>query len=368
MDRQALRAAETRFDSPSPHHFETLDLRKARIMLRNPLILVSFFSLLAGGCGIPSFLVTPVENSSKLEEQEVQSGKGFLPDKVAIIELEGLLSNSKGGGLLQPTENKMSLFAQQLERAEKDPSVKAVVLRVNSPGGTVTCSDAMYQLVRKFRAKTGKPVVASIQEVGASGAYYISCGADKIVAQPTSVVGSVGVIFESFEFSGTLAKLGVRSDDVKSGTLKDMGSPFKPLEPDEREVMQSMVEEYFARFIGVVRSNRPVTEPPATDLGDYRKKGYAGIYSGRVFSGDKAAELGLVDRTGLLEDAIDLAREMAKVPNSAAVIYVRPYGYGGSIYAETSVPAPQANVSHIELPGANSVLNAGFYYIWRPGL
>ncbi len=337
-------------------------------MLRNSFILASFILLLAGGCGVPSFLVTPVENSNKLEEEEVQPGKGFVPGKVAIIEVEGLLANVKSGGFLQPTENKLSLFTQQLERAEKDSSVKAVVLRVNSPGGTVTSSDAMYQLVRRFRKKTGKPVVASIQEVGASGAYYVSCGADKIVAQPTSVVGSVGVIFETFEVSGGLAKLGIRSDDVKSGTLKDMGSPFKPLEPDERAVMQSMVQEYFARFIGVVRSNRPVTEPPAADLLDYQKKGYAGVYSGRVFSGDKAMELGLIDQTGLLEDAIDLARTMAKSPDAAAVIYVRPYGYGGSIYAETNVPAPQAGASHIDLPGANSILDTGFYYVWRPGL
>lgn len=337
-------------------------------MFRTQLVLTSLIFLLAGGCGIPSFLVTPVENSRKLEEEEVQPGKGFVPGKVAIIEVEGLLVNAKSGGFLQPTENKLSLFTQQLDRAEKDSSVRAVVLRVNSPGGTVTSSDAMYQLVRRFRKKTGKPVVASIQEVGASGAFYVSCGADRIVAQPTSVVGSVGVIFETMEFSGTLGKLGIRSDDVKSGTLKDMGSPFKPLEPDERAIMQSMVQEYFARFVGVVRSNRPVNEPPAKELEDYQKKGYAGIYSGRVFSGEKAVELGLVDQTGLLEDAIDLARKMAKARDAAAVIYLRPYGYGGSIYAETNVPAPQASASHIELPGASSILDAGFYYVWRPGL
>jgi len=331
-------------------------------------LLIPFLLLVGAGCGTPSLLITPIENTNTLEEQTVEPGKGFSPGKVAIIEVEGLLVNARSGGILQPTENKLSLFTQQLDRARNDSGVKAVVLRVNSPGGTVTTSDAMYEMIREFRRTTHKPVVSSIQEVGASGAYYVSCGADRIMAQPTSVVGSVGVIFETIEFSGTLAKLGIVSNDVKSGSLKDMGSPFKPLEPDERAVMQSMVDEYFARFVGVVRSNRPVAEPPAADLTEYRKAAYAGIYSGRVFSGAVAKELGLIDQTGLLKDAINLARSLAGSPGAEAVLYIRPYGYGGSIYAESNIPAPRAQSTQIELPGASSVLPGGFYYLWRAGL
>src|ERR1700712_3731655 len=111
-------------------------------------IMVFSFGLLPllGGCGAPSFLVTPVANSSELNEETVKPGKGFFPHKIAIIEVEGLLANAKSGGLLQATENTLSLFTQQLDRAERDPSVKAIVLRVNSPGGTVSASDAMYDL------------------------------------------------------------------------------------------------------------------------------------------------------------------------------------------------------------------------------
>ncbi len=217
---------------------------------------------LLAGCGTPSFLITPVSNSSELTEEVVQAGTSWSPSKVAIIEVEGMLVNAKAGGLLQPTENSLSLFTQQLERAEADARVKAIVLRVNSPGGTVSASDSMYEMLRRFRQKTGKPIVASIQEIGASGAYYLSCAADKIVAQPTSIVGSIGVIFESLEFSGTLDKIGAKSWAITSGPLKEMGSPFKPLEPRERAVMQEMVGEYFARFIEIVRPadrlpNRP---------------------------------------------------------------------------------------------------------------
>jgi protease-4 len=320
------------------------------------------------GCGTPSFLVTPISSSSTLEEQTVQKGSGWFPPKVAIIEVEGMLANAKTGGLLQATENSMSLFVQELAEAEADPSVKAIVLRVNSPGGTVSCSDAMYQIVVRFKRRSHKPVVSSIQEVGASGAYYVSCSADRIVAQPTSIVGSIGVIFESMEFSGTLDKIGARAWAITSGPLKDMGSPFKPLNDNERDVMQQMVNEYFSRFIEIVRSNRTVTEAPASEMSYYKKPDYAGIFSGRVFSGEEAKKLGLVDQTGLLEDAIKLAEQLAHVSGAGVVMYKRPYGYSGSIYASSTTPTPKASTTTINLPGASALVPAGFYYLWQPGI
>jgi protease-4 len=324
---------------------------------------------LAAGCGSPSFLLTPVANTNELKEDPVQPGHGFSHGKIVIIPVEGTLSNSRSEGLLQPTENAMSLFAQELAKAESDSSVKAIVLRVNSPGGTVTASDAMYQLIKRFKARTKIPVVAAAQEVAASGAYYVSCAADRIVAQPTSLVGSIGVIFESIQFEGTLQKLGIQTESVKSGSLKDMGSPFRPLKLREREVMQAMVEEDFARFIKIVNDNRHIKERPAADLTDYEKESYGGTYSGRVFSGDRARELGLIDDLGLLEDAIDIARDLAHAKGAEVVMYIRPYGYGGSIYASNNVPAPRADVMKLELPGANAsgILPAGFYYLWQPG-
>lgn len=334
------------------------------------VLLMMSLIICAAGCTGTSFLITPVPSTYKLDEVQAEPGHGYFGGKVALIEVEGLLSDSRSSGLLSlaPGENTLSLFTEELERAERDSSVKAVVLRVNSPGGTVTSSDAMYEMLNRFRRKTGKPVVASIQEVGASGAFYVSCAADKIVAQPTSVVGSIGVIFESLEFEGTLAKLGIRPITVKSGTLKDMGSPFKAIEPDERQIMQSMIEEYFGRFIGVVRHNRKIVEEASPDLSTYAKAPYAGVFSGRVFSGARGVELGLVDQTGLLEDAIDLARNMAHAPGASVVQYKRPYGYSGSIYASSDVSPPQSGVTRLQLPGADSVLPGGFYYLWRAGL
>ena len=330
--------------------------RVMRILLPCLLVLVGV------GCGFPSFLITPVSNSTRLQERVVQAGK--TGDKVAMIEVEGMLVNARQGGFLQPQENKVSLFTQQMRAAARDKSVKAVVLRVNSPGGTVTASDTMYEIVKDFRKKTGKPVVASTQEVAASGAYYISCAADKIVAHPTSVIGSIGVMFNTMEFEGAMGKLGIRARAVKSGPLKDMGSPFKAISDHELAVMQEMVNEYFDRFVEIVATHRPVKEErPVMPLDEK----YAGVYSGRVFSGAKAVELGLADQEGQLDDAIKLAKQLGKASGAKVVMYRRPYGYGGSIYASgESTPRPQGNVIQFTLPESRMFLPGGFYYLWEP--
>lgn len=305
------------------------------------------------GCGTPSLLITPVSNTSELQEMQVQASKGPMAPKVAIIEVEGMLVNAKMGGFLEPTENKVSLFVQQLNEAAADPAVKAVVLRMNSPGGTVTASDTMYQELLRFRQKTHKPVVASAQEVCASGAYYLSCGADKIVCQPTSVVGSIGVIFESLDLTDAAGKLGIHEVTVKDkwGILKDMGSPLHHVRPEEQAVMQEMVDVYFDRFESIVQTNRPVPN-------------LEHVSTGRVFTGQQAVDLGLADQVGLLEDAIELAKQMAHISDASVIMYKRPYGYGGSIYASTQVPQPQANVLRLPIPESSTFLPTGFYYLW----
>jgi protease-4 len=302
------------------------------------------------GCGVPSLLITPVQNANSFEEFQVEKGRG---GKVVLIELEGMLVNAEAGGLFQPTENPLSNFVQQLKRAAEDDDVKAVVLRVNSPGGTVTTSDAMYEIVQRFRRETRKPVVASFQEVAASGGYYVSLASDRIVSQPTSVVGSIGVIFNTFDFEGTMNKIGARSEAIKSGPLKDMGSPFKALSSEERQVMQGMVDEYYQRFVSVVTEHRSIQDKETLRI----------VTDGRVFSGARAKELGLVDELGLLEDAIDTARKLAGAPDAKVVQYKRPFGYRGSIYASSQ--APQAQVTKLELPGG-PMLPSGFYYLWNP--
>jgi protease-4 len=310
--------------------------------------------LLLAGCGSPSLLITPVSNTSELREISVSEGHAF-GGKIAIIEVEGMLVDDRTGGLLQPSENPLSLFVQELDQAADDDDVKAVVLRVNSPGGSVTTSDTMYDALLRFKAKTHKPVIASAQEVAASGAYYVSCGADKIIVCPTSIVGSIGVIFESFDLEDTLGKLGAREVSIKSAPLKDMGSPFIHLTPEARAVMQNMVDEYYARFKNVVTTSRGIKDEKTITL----------VTDGRVFSGTNAVTLGLADQTGRLDDAIELARQMASAPGAEVVMYKRPFGYTGSIYAEMPASMPQSNSLNLKLP-MSEWMPSGFYYLWQP--
>ncbi|MGA2232864.1 MAG: signal peptide peptidase SppA [Tepidisphaeraceae bacterium] len=331
---------------------------RALILPGTKLFFPCLLALLASGCGIPSFLVTPVENSGDLQEVQVQPGQGLFAAKVAIIPVEGVLANVKSGSFLGPSENPLNLFTQELDKAANDSSVKAVVLRVNSPGGAVGTSDTMYDEVLKFRKKTGKPVIASAQEVDASGAYYVSCACDKIVVHPAGIMGSIGVIFEDFDVVGTLNILGIKPEAIKSAPMKDIGSPFKHMTDDERAVLQGLVDSYFARFKGIVFANRPFDNHDELDK----------IADGRVFTGDDAVKLHLADQVGRLDDAIDLARQLAKTPNAQVIMYKRSYDFGGSIYADTDVPSPQAqsNVTTLQLPKEDSVLPGGFYYLWMP--
>jgi protease IV len=325
-------------------------LQRTRSMLRCLLALVIL--PLLGGCGIPSFLVTPVSGGQKLKEEVVDEGGGS--GKIVLVEVEGMLLNARTGGILGAKENAVSLFAQELQKAAKDDSVRAVILRVNSPGGTVAASDAMHTEVQRFRERTKKPVIAFSQDMMASGAYYIACATDRVVVQPTSVVGSIGVIFQTFDFSGSLDKIGAKSDAIKSGEMKDMGSPFKPMRTPERQIMQAIVDDFHVRFRKTVTAGRKL-EGTALDA----------VADGRVFTGENAVKLGLADQTGSLHDAIRLAREMGKAPGASVVLYKRPYGYGGSIYASGQPPAEREGMQLNLLP-EGAVLPMGFYYLWRP--
>jgi protease-4 len=321
-------------------------------MLKRSLLTLA---LLVSGCGTPSLLVTPVMRPAGLEEIEV--ARGSHSAKIAIIPIEGLLANARAPGLIQEGDNKIDLLTQQLDRAARDKAVKAVVLRINSPGGTVTGSENMYELLHRFREKSGKPIVASVQEIGASGGYYVALSADRIVASPTSVVGSIGVIFNAFSVEGGLNKLGIKSEAVKSGALKDMASPFHDMTAEERKVMQALVDEYFARFRSRVAERR--------HLGD--EAAIARVSDGRVFSGAQAKSLGLIDEVGILEDAIDVARELGKSSGARAIMYHKPFGPAGSIYASTEMPTPQAGTTlQLPIPPTAMSLPTGFYYLWRP--
>ncbi len=332
--------------------------RRQKINTRLCCWILVFAGLVLCGCGQTAFLVQPVSAERKLAETQIDRDEGFfVTDKIAVIDVDGFLANRAKGGYMFGGENAVSLFVEKLDKARKDPLVKAVVLRINSRGGTVAASDTMHHALLEFRRQTGKPVVACVLDTAASGAYLLACGSNGIVAQPSSVTGSIGTVMQTVSFAGTMEKLGIKAIAIKSGKLKDIGSPLRDMTDEEREVLQGIIEEFYEQFVSAVESGRPLLGPSEVrELAD-----------GRVFTGTEAVKLGLVDRLGFPSDAIKWAKELAGVQRSRVVIYHRPIGYKPNIYSsEGSAGDLSAALVNVEMPDWLKGEGCEFLYVWQP--
>jgi protease-4 len=312
------------------------------------------------GCGQTAFHIELVSTNKQLEETQIQRDEGlFVSDKIAIIDIDGLLVNRSKGGWLRRGENPVSLLIEKLDKAAADKSVKAVVLRLNSPGGTVAASDIMYHQLRQFRQETGKPVIACVLGIGCSGAYYIACGCDGIIAQPSSVVGNIGTIFQTFSVAGTMEKIGVKAVTIKSGELKDMASPLHDLSDGERKVLEGIIEHHSEQFFEVVQNGRKkIDEQKMAELSD-----------GRVFTAGQAMEQGLIDKVGYLEDGIEWAKEIAGIKKTKVVIYHRSSNYIPNAYSLASANADGIGpLVNLELPDWLNSGGAQFLYLWQPAV
>lgn len=314
------------------------------------------------GCVPTSFLITPVPGARELQEFEVERESLWAHRKIALIDVDGVLRNRRGGSLLGlEEENPVSVLKEKLDKAANDKEVRAVVLRINSPGGGVTASDLMYRLVRSFREQTGKPVVAYLMDLGTSGAYYLACAAERIYAHPTSVTGSIGVIMVAPDLSGTMQKIGLRANVIKSGELKDAGSPLREMTERDRAVFQQMIQEMYERFLGVVAESRPGLDPQKLRA----------LADGRVYLAEEARRHGLVDEVGTIDDAIRAARQAAGLEQRKIVVvqYARPVSHRPNVYAQVpGDPVRSINLIHVDLPEWLTGSGPQFLYLWTPGL
>jgi protease-4 len=291
-----------------------------------------------------------------LRETVVQ-GEG--DDKIVLLDISRVITAEEQESTLglRRRDSTVSRVAQVLEQVSEDEDVKALVLRINSPGGTVGASDIVYHQIRAYAAKKSVPVVAQLLDIGTSGAYYVALAADEVIAQPTSVTGSIGVILFGLNVEGLLDKVGVRDQTLKAGENKDLGSPLRPLRPDERAILQGVLDAMHTRFIDLVRARRPSLVD-----GDVAR-----ATDGRIFTADQALELGLIDRIGYLDDAIGAARRRAGLAQAKVVVYTRPSEYSENIYSSASFAPAQVNLVNFDL-GALAYGEAQFMYLWRPGL
>jgi len=321
-------------------------------------LLVAAPCILCTGCFDGGILLTPVSTRRELVESTLIRESFFARDKIAIIDVTGTISNSASGGLFGGGENPTSLLLEQLHKARRDSRVKAVLLRINSPGGTVTASELMHDEIRAFRKETSKPVIAVLMDVAASGGYYIACACDEIVAHPSTITGSIGVIMQTVQIAGTLAKLGVTTDAITSGPNKDAGSPFRTMTPEERELFQKIIDEMYERFVQVVVQGRP-----NLDEATVRR-----IADGRVYTAAQAVELGLVDRLATMREVIRSTKKRIGAEKIRVVAYHRPLGYKPNYYAHTPAPGSiDINLIRIDLPNWLGSTTPKFMYLWQPG-
>jgi protease-4 len=314
-------------------------------------------ALAASGCFVSLGNVGLLGGEAPLEEHVVQ-GKGR--DKVLLVEIAEVITDepSKRAFGLVREPSTLGRIEEELEKAADDDRVKAVVLRVNSPGGGATASDEIHAEVVRFKRERKVPVVASLGDVAASGGYYVACAADRIVAHPTSVTGSIGVILMNLNLEGLLGKIGVRNQTYKAGEHKDILSPFRGATPDEQRIVQGILDSLHARFIAVVRESRGA-RLDAARVGE--------LTDGRIFDAARAREAGLVDDIGDLRAAIDAAKDAAGLREARVVVYRRNGERAETIYSKAAGLPPQVNLMPIEL-GALAEHGPRFMYLWAPGL
>ncbi|MBP9127562.1 MAG: signal peptide peptidase SppA [Elusimicrobia bacterium] len=313
--------------------------------LRGWFFLIVYLALLMVAFWRAGGLEGPVSGVGKTSSSLSSIRRTPEDGAIAVLDIQGLIALS-GGGF--GSSGDADGVLRRLRDLRDNKEVKAVILRINSPGGTVASVQEIHDAVIRLQA-TGKKVVASFQDVAASGGYYIAAPADRIVANPGSIVGSIGVVFHLMNYEDLAKKVGVRSDVIKSGTMKDMGSPFRPLSDKERRVFEGLVQSAYGQFLTAVSEGRNIP------LG----KLYA-LADGRVFTGEQARAEGLVDVLGGFDRAVDEAKQLAGIHSAKPRLIIDDNPFGKIIQLlKGTVAGPWGHFSRWAQP------RASLEYVWE---
>ena len=325
-------------------------MNKAGMNMTGCALMILLF--MVGGC----IHVDLFPGRGALRETRI-SGEG--KDKVLLIDISGMLTTSKSSGMFDEP-SLPARIKEELTKAEKDDRVKAVVLRINTPGGTVTASDLVYHELKAFKKEREMPVIAVIMDLGTSGGYYVAMAADHIFVHPSTITGSIGVIMVTMNAQGLLEKVGVNPAAIVSGPKKSMGSPFRPMSDEERGIFQGVIDSLYERFLAVVEEGRP----------GLNKENIRTLADGRIYTAEIAKSQGLVDDIGYLDEAIERAKKEAKLEEAQVVTYTRGRVSHSNIYSRFDPP----QIGPIGFPKVDtnalfSVLSGGtpqMLYMWMP--
>jgi len=318
-----------------------------------PFAFFAFVFLVGTGCA-PHF---HLDFLGRDEIQEVTLLPSPAKEKILVIDVEGMIASLGPGGILEREGDVLSRVYYRLEKAAQDPLVKGVILRLETPGGDVTSSDVLYHEIRKFKERRRLPVVALMMGVAASGGYYVASACDSIVAHPSTITGSIGVISVFPNIEGLFDKVGVRTVVIKSGGMKDAGSPFRGMSEEEKAVFQGIIDEFYENFLRVVEARRK----DAVRGEELRR-----IADGRVYTAAQALELKLIDKVGYFDDALSEILALASLKQARVIAYTYYPKRQTNLYATTLTNSPDMRKARLEevLP----TLKSGFYYLWLPHL
>ena len=291
----------------------------------------------------------------------VEKGSPLNSDKVAIIPVDGVITGGGGGNGMFSSESSVVDLARKLDAAKSDGNIKAVILRVDSPGGGVTASDIMHRELLQYKKDTGNRVYVSMQSLAASGGYYISMAGDEVYAAPTTVTGSIGVITTFPNASGLMDRFGVSMNSITTGAMKDSGAFYKEMKPAERQLFQDMINDMFDSFIGVIVANR-------TELGEERIRELA---DGRIYTAEQAKENGLIDGVMYLDEVIEKARNDVDPKRKASVVLITRTGRDSveTPYARTPLRAAEAkppSLVDLNLDYLHPATGEAFNLLWIP--
>lgn len=290
---------------------------------------------------------------SPLQEQ-VLEGDGTK--KILLLDISGIITEQeKSGGLLGRSKPSLvSLIRESLYKAEKDKDLAGIILRINSPGGTVTASDIIHHDISEFKKRTKIPVHACILSTGTSGGYYIAAAADRITAHPTAITGNIGVILMKFNVEGLMSKIGVEEQTVKSGDKKDIMSPFRKATPEEVKLGQEIIDQLYGRFLDIVLAR----QGNGLLRNELRK-----VADGSIYTASQALEAKLIDNTGYLDDVIRGMRKNIGDEKARVASYYRRGNYKGSIYAGA---VEKEGLEDLLGGGMDIMSSGGYMYLWRP--
>jgi protease-4 len=313
-------------------------------------LLVIGLLILLPGCTLVS--VPLIHPPGPLVEQSLE-GEG--KKKILLLDISGTISEQeKMGGLIsRSAPSSTSFIRESLQKAEKDTDIVGVILRINSPGGTVTGSDILHHDITEFKKRKKVPVYGAIVSTGASGGYYVAAAADRIYAHPTAITGSIGVILMKFNVEGLMGKIGVEEQTVKSGDKKDIMSPFRKSTPEEVRLGQEIIDQLYERFLDTV-----LARPGNTLTRDELRK----VADGRIYTARQALNAKLIDQIAYLDDVISELRTIIGDVTAQVVTYYRPGNYKGSIYADAAGTDSIQGIFN----GLDLVSPPGYLYLWNP--